>query len=71
MKVKDLSQEELTVLIRGAVEEALADYLGDPDEGLDLRPEVRERLEASFRRAQAGERGVPLEEVARRIRQRD
>ena len=70
MKVKDLSQEELTVLIRGAVEEALADYLGDPDEGLALRPEVRERLKASLRRAQAGERGVPLEEVARRIRQK-
>ena len=70
MKVKDLSEEELAVLIRGAVEDALADVLGftDPDAGLDLRPEVRERLLASARRVQAGESGVPLEDVARRLR---
>jgi hypothetical protein len=70
VKVKDLSEEELAVLIRGAVEDALADVLGlaDPDAGLDLRPEVRERLLASARRVQAGESGVPLEDVAHRLR---
>lgn len=71
MKVKDLSEEELVVLIRGAVEDALADVLGftDPDDGLDLRPEVRQRLLASDRRVQAGESGVPIEDVAGRVRE--
>jgi hypothetical protein len=69
VRVKDLSEEELAVLIRGAVEDALADVLGlaDPDAGLDLRPEVRQRLLASARRVQAGERGSPLEDVARHL----
>ena len=69
MKVRDLSEEELAALIRYAVEDALADALGftDPDDGLDLRPEVRERLLASARRVQAGERGAPLDEVARHL----
>ena len=70
MKVEDLSEEELAVLIRGAVEDALADVLGftDPDDRLDLRPEVRQRLLESARRVETGERGVPLEDVARRLR---
>jgi hypothetical protein len=70
VKVEDLSEEELAVLIRGAVEDALADVLGftDPDAGLDLRPEVRQRLLESARRVQAGERGSSLEDVARRLR---
>lgn len=64
--MKDLSEEELTVLIRGAVEDALADVLGftDPNDGLALRQEVRQRLLAFARRVQAGESGVPLEDVA-------
>jgi hypothetical protein len=71
VKVKDLSEEELAVLIRGAVEDALADVLGftDPDAGLDLRQEVRQRLLESARRVQAGERGSPLEDVARHVRE--
>jgi hypothetical protein len=69
VKVKDLSKEQLAVLIRGAVEDALADVLGfaDSDAGLDLRPEVRQRPLASARRVPAGESEVPLEDVARRL----
>lgn len=71
MKVKDLSEEQLAVLIRSAVEDALHDLLGasDPDEGLDLRAEVRERLVLSARQAEAGERGRSLDDVARSLRE--
>ena len=40
--------------------------LGDPDEGLELRPEVRERLQRSLERVRQGESGIPAEEVAKR-----
>ncbi len=67
MKVRDLSEEQLAMLIRDAVESALADLLvpDDPDSGLDLRPSIRERLLASASRLQAGETGRSLDDVAR------
>ena len=66
MKLGSLSREELKALIKEAVEEALAELLGDPDEGLELRPEVRERLQRSLERVRQGESGIPAEEVAKR-----
>ncbi|MBC7099395.1 hypothetical protein H5T52_09810 [Candidatus Bipolaricaulota bacterium] len=65
MEVKDLSKEELKALIREAVEEVLVELLGDPDEGLELRPEIRERLKHSLERIQGGEKGISAEEVAK------
>ena len=65
MKVKDLSSAELKALIQEAVEEALLDLLGDPDQGLELREGIQERLKHSLERGQKGERGIPAEEVAR------
>lgn len=42
--VKDLSVEDLRSLIEAIVEEKLRELLGDPDEGLKIRPEIRDRL---------------------------
>ncbi|MEN3059040.1 MAG: hypothetical protein ABC579_07205, partial [Candidatus Methanosuratincola petrocarbonis] len=53
-------------LVQEAVEEALFNLLGDPDQGLELREEIQERLKCSLERVQQGERGVPAEEVARK-----
>lgn len=66
MEVENLSREELKALIREAVEEALVELFGDPDQGLKLRPEVRKRLQSSLKRVQNGEAGVPAEEAAKR-----
>lgn len=66
MKVKDLSSEELKALIQEAVEEALFEVLGDPDQGLELREELQKRLRHSLERVNRGERGTPAEEVAKR-----
>ena len=65
MKVKDLSSVELKALIQEAVEKALLDLLGDPDQGLELREGIQERLKHSLKRVQKGERGIPAEEAAR------
>jgi len=63
VKVKDLSVEELKALIEEAVEEKLEEILGDPDLGLELREEVKERLRRSLAAVQAGKEGIPIDEV--------
>ena len=67
MRVKDLSSEELAALIQEAVVEALLELLGDPDQGLELREDLRERLKHSLKRVRQGERGLAAQEVAKRI----
>ena len=48
------------------LEQFLEDYAYDPDEGLEIRPEVAEELEQSIRDHEAGEiKGRPLQEVAK------
>lgn len=42
--VSELSVEELRSLIGEVVEEKLRELLSDPDEDLEIRPEIRERL---------------------------
>ena len=61
MKVADFTAEELKAVIRESVEEVLAEYLADPDEGLPLKPELRERLMAMEK---SDEPDLPVEDVA-------
>ena len=50
------------------LEQFLEDYYYDPDEGLELRPEVAERLERSIAEVEAGTAElIPLEEVAKEL----
>ncbi len=64
MKVQDMTVEEFKALIQETLEEKLEELLGDPDEGLELRPEVRERLKRSLAAVKRGEQGIPIEKVA-------
>jgi len=66
MKVKELTVEQLKNLVQEAIEEKLEDIIGDPDLGLELREEIKERLRNSLAARQRGEKGIPIEEVARR-----
>jgi hypothetical protein len=61
MKVKELTIEHFKSLI----EEKLEELIGDPDIGLELREEIKERLRNSLAARQRGEKGIPVEEVAR------
>lgn len=65
--VADLTPAELRELIEAAVDEKLVEFFGDPDEGLELRPEVVERLKRQMKRVADGERGVPLAEAIRSL----
>ena len=66
--VADMTAAELRKLVSSVVEEKLLQLLGDPDEGLILRQDVRKRLLRQKRVVSEGERGEPLETVARRLK---
>lgn len=63
----EMTADELKQLVGLAVEEKLIELLGDPDEGLVLRGSLRKRLLRQKRAVAKGERGEPLEDVARRL----
>jgi hypothetical protein len=65
MKVKELTVEQLRNLIEEAIEAKLEELIGDPDTGLELREEIKERLRSSLATRQRGEKGIPIDEVAR------
>jgi len=66
-KVADLTVDELKQLIATTVWETLQDFLGDPDEGLELQDWVKERLKKSLEARAAGQKGVPIEQVIREL----
>jgi len=67
MQVKDLTVEEFKFLIQETVTETLETVLSDPDKGKRLKPEVMQELVESLEQTQRGERGIPAEDVAKRL----
>ncbi len=67
MKVKELTVEQLLALIQEAVDERLREILGDPDQGLELKGDVKDRLKHSLSAMEAGEKSIPLGQVAREL----
>jgi hypothetical protein len=63
MKVADLTIDELKKLIKEAVGEQFKEILFDPDNGLELKEEVEQRLQASL----ASKERIPLEKVKERL----
>ncbi|MBI4288864.1 MAG: hypothetical protein HY671_10600 [Chloroflexi bacterium] len=62
-KVKELTLEELKAFIDEAVDMRLEERFGDPDVGLEVKPEVIEKIRTSRR----GRVTIPAEEVAKRL----
>ena len=60
-KIKDLSINELELLI----EQKILEFLGDPDSGLELSQEFKQELE---KRLKTPSRRIPHEEVVKRAR---
>ena len=63
MKVTDMTTDELKKLIREAINEQFKEILFDPDNGLELKEEVEQRLRASL----ASKERIPLEKVKERL----
>ena len=62
-----MSKDELREMSEATLEQKLLELLGDPDEGLEIRESVRERLLRQQKAVAAGERGEPFEDVVHRL----
>ncbi|MCC5623364.1 hypothetical protein [Nostoc sp. CHAB 5715] len=67
MQVKDMTIEELKLLIQETVAETIQSLMVDPDEGKQIKPEVKQQLLDSLQRTQSGERGISAKEVAKNL----
>ncbi len=65
--VAEMSKDELREMLEITVEQKLLELIGDPDEGLEIRKSVRERLARKKKAVAAGERGEPFDDVVRRL----
>jgi hypothetical protein len=63
--VAQMTKEELREMIETSIEQKLLEMLGDPDEGLEIKKSVRDRLLRQKKAVVAGERGEPFEDVVR------
>jgi hypothetical protein len=66
-KLADLTVDEFKQLIATTVEWKLLEILGDPDEGLELREEIENRLQRSLEKERRGARGIPAQDVAAQL----
>ncbi len=62
-RVADLTPAELRAIVREAVHEQLIEVLGDPDEGLEVRPDFLRLLEERRKRVAAQDDTVSLDEA--------
>jgi len=62
--VAELSVDELRNLIKEVVSQTILEMFGDPDEGLEIREEVEERLHRSLSIPQAGLETRSAQDVA-------
>jgi len=65
--IADLSIEEFRQLVREVVLQTLADFIGDPDEGLELKDDLKAELQRSLAAVEAGDETVPVGDVAERL----
>ena len=66
-KVADLTVQEFKELVREIVIQTLLEMLGDPDEGLELRDDFAAELQRSLAAVEAGDKTIPVQEVATRL----
>ncbi len=71
MSTKDyggISVDDTTnTLIICDTKEKLEQMLGDPDKGLEVKPELLRELKASLAATRRGKRGIPLEQLAKEM----
>ena len=65
--VAQMTKEELWEIIEMSIEQKLIEILGDPDEGLEIRESVRDRLLRQREAVAAGERGQPLDDIVQQL----
>ena len=66
-RVADLTVDELRGLIREVVVNTITELLSDPDEGLELREDIRASLKRSIAAVKAGAKTTRAEAVAAKL----
>jgi sialic acid synthase SpsE len=61
--VAQMTKDELKELIETTIEQNLFELFGDPEEGLEIKEEIRDQLRRQMAAVEAGERGEALEDV--------
>ena len=62
--IGQLTVPQLEALIERAVERKMVELFGDPDRGLELKPQVKAKLRRSMAVVKRGERGIHAKDVA-------
>jgi hypothetical protein len=69
--VGEMTKEEFKkmvgALVEASIEQKLIELLGDPDEGLEIREAVRDRLVRQRQAVVAGEQGLPFDDVVQQL----
>ncbi len=65
--VGQMTPDELRELVETTIEQKLIEMFGDPDEGLELKPELRERIIRQRQEYVEGKRGHSLDQVTKRM----
>lgn len=50
------------------MEQKVLELLGDPDSGLEVRPEIAERIRCTLAEVEQGKRYTPAEDVAKEVK---
>lgn len=67
VKVADMTTDELQTMMETLIDRKMSEWIGDPDVGLELRPEIVVSIERQRREYATGKRGKSLDEVAQRL----
>ena len=68
--VAKMTTKEFKKMIGAVVEEKLLQMLGDPDQGLEIKKSLGNRLLRQKKRVALGQRGEKLEDVAKKMNMR-
>lgn len=67
--IAQMSTKEFQKFLEGIIEKKLYELLGDPDEGLEIRKKIKNRLLQQREAIKNGERGESFETVVRQLQQ--
>lgn len=65
--IGDLTVDQFKALMREVVIQTFTEMLGDPDEGLELREDIKVKILQSLSAVKEGEKIIPAEEVASKL----
>lgn len=65
--IANMTKKELTKIIAEVVEQKFYEILGDPEEGVILKENIRKRLIRQKKSVAAGERGEDIHRVITRL----